>query len=121
MTELTALAESRIRLYGCLSHGMSASDELCLDAMEIPGGGWTARDGDREDRLYGASAFEYIVDNIGFLLGRIDRALQRYIADGGDNPDVFGDVEAAVAFIRRQLAKSEKLQAEYNQREEEAC
>ena len=113
MTELSTLARARIGLYGCIAHALHDSEELWMDATEIESGGWTARNGDEEDRLYGSAAFEHIVVRIKCMIPDIGLALGKYGEAGGYNPLVKGDANNALEVIRQRLEKSRKLQAEY--------
>jgi hypothetical protein len=109
--ELTSIAADRIRLYGCIARGLHHSDELLLDAGEVRDGGWTARYGDQEDRLYGAPALAWIVERIGELIRDVEEWRRIYRDAGGSGDEVTSDAEAALAVMFQRLAKAKKLKA----------
>ncbi|MBZ9798734.1 hypothetical protein [Mesorhizobium sp. ES1-4] len=97
----TELRYRRIALYGAISIGLHDSEELRLDATEIPSGGWTARNGDEDDRLYGQAAFGYIVERIADMTRSIDNRFSLYREEGGSSEEVLGDAVHALAVIRK--------------------
>ena len=100
MKDIELLRRRRIDLYGSISVGLHDSEELQMDAAEIPSGGWTARRGDEDDRLYGQAAFDYIVERIEDMIRAIDVRFSLYREEGGSSQEVLGDVVHALTVIR---------------------
>ncbi|UVK44392.1 hypothetical protein BPNPMPFG_006307 [Mesorhizobium sp. AR07] len=95
----TELRRRRIALYGVISVGLHDSEELRLDATEIPSGGWTDRNGDEDDRLYGQAAFDHIKECIAYMTVAIDNRFSLYREEGGNSTEVLADVAHALTVI----------------------
>lgn len=109
--ETDLLRDRRIALYGAVSAGLHDADELWMDAYELPSGGWTARYGDMDDRLYGQAAFASLFERMGEIRKRIDFRLADYREAGGNGEDVLSDVAHALAVIQKHLLDAERLSA----------
>ncbi|MBX3576210.1 MAG: hypothetical protein KF723_03300 [Rhizobiaceae bacterium] len=115
------LRYDRIRLYASIDRSLHDSEELLMDALEVLTGGWTARDGDEEDRLYGAEAHEWIGERMPQLLAGVEWAQERYVEHGGNDRVVLSDAAWAIAEIGKRIERAAAKAAEYSpEREAEA-
>ncbi|MER8571292.1 hypothetical protein NKG99_07530 [Mesorhizobium sp. M1409] len=66
----------RIALYGAISVGLHESEELWMDACEIPSAGWTARNGDEDGRRQvGVVVAEMELERVKHALTSLDDLL----------------------------------------------